>query len=345
MRDTGLDVARGVALIGIVAAHTISDNSSLLFVLGNGIAPLIFAALTGVTMARTGIPTIRNAVLTGGFLFILGVALGYTSSPVISVLQTLGVLHIATAVIARAGRIASGTLGLILVVTGPFVQAALSGERLGSYSPGFHGDWDGWFMGLAVNGTYPLVTWLGVPLIGFAIGRMNLTGLKGVTSVILPIAGFSIFHWLHGSKFDRFGDVAHLLSPVVTSPEEAAWIHLVPYGHTGSLTAVLVSLWLCMGIIGVVNSVELGITPVTGANTLTGYCLNVLMCTMPELRGTMVEFIMQVGVIILVANVCNKYLGTGVVEWVRRVIVKGKFDRLIHREEKRVESEPKLQDA
>ena len=326
-RDVGLDIARGTALTGIVAAHTLSDSSMLLYVLGNGIAPLMFALLTGVTMARTGVPSMANALLTGTFLFALGVLLGYTETPVIPVLQTLGVIHVTTAVVARLGKVVAGVMGLAAIVTGPFIQAYLSDVSQGPFAPGFNGEWDGSLQSLLLNGTYPLVTWWGVPLIGFAIGSLNASPFKGVLALGIPVGLFSAWHLARGSNFRMFGDVSHPLGPVSDNIADAPWVHALPYGHTGSALAAVIAASISMGIIWTVNGVNTGLPGTYGANTLSGYCINVLLCISPEARGGVPEWLLQCGLIAGVVFLSTKYIGKGPVEYVRSLIVSA----IIHR--------------
>ncbi|MDT9592037.1 heparan-alpha-glucosaminide N-acetyltransferase domain-containing protein [Nocardioides zeae] len=199
-RLLGLDVARAVAVIGMVGAHvgavrgpfTWSEPSTWTDVV-NGRSSILFAVLAGVSVALvTGrsrrpapseLPGMRlRLVGRGAAIFVVGVVLELLSTGIAVILTLYGLLYVAALPFLRWRRRWLWTAVAFLTLAGPplLVVAAI-------LTPG------GWFEGdgaTLVLGTYPLPVWLAFLLAGLAVGRTDLGRVR--TGVALLVAGAAV---------------------------------------------------------------------------------------------------------------------------------------------------------
>lgn len=188
-RIIGVDVARGLAMIGMFGAHlhvprevTTADPSTYLGLV-HGRSAILFALLAGVSLAIvtggqrpvTGraitdfrLRTLVRAVL----LFILGGLLSMLGTPVAVILEAYAALFVLvlptlTWSVKRLW-IAVG----VLTVLGPVVTIAFRTATYGLGVP-LYGAW-----GIGFGEYYPVATWLVFPLAGIAIGRTDLRSAR-----------------------------------------------------------------------------------------------------------------------------------------------------------------------
>ena len=221
-RITGLDAARGCALLGMVAVHILPAANSYTgrptFVWGifAGHSAALFAVLAGITVALvTGANNPYNGqkmrrsrvslAARAAVILLLGLALDELHLPVYNILPYYGLMFF-LAIPLTAARIrtllavAAGfaTLGPILVF---FTNSRL--HYTTTFNPNFSslfslpGDT---LITLLVGGTYPLVTWMSYLCLGLAIGRLNLRWLLTQVRLILVGAGLAFV----GSFFSTF---------------------------------------------------------------------------------------------------------------------------------------------
>jgi len=197
-RVTGVDVARGLAVLGMFAAHvgyTSADAGGLAAALdvANGRSSILFALVAGVSLA----------LVSGGRTPVVGLALVQTRTRVlvraVMLLALVGVLDLlgtrvllilgfyaAYFVLAlpflrwSPGRLAvlAGTVALVGPVLAYYVPELLA--RAGLHLPD---DGSGAFTDFLVSGHYPAVVWMAYVLAGLAIGRLDL----GATRVRLAL--------------------------------------------------------------------------------------------------------------------------------------------------------------
>jgi uncharacterized membrane protein YeiB len=234
-RVTGVDVARGLALFGMMATHvfeTIADDGSptAATVVAAGRSAATFAVVAGVSVAflsggRRGVHgrarTASAAGLAVRALLIgaVGLLLGFTSSvEVILAFYALMFLLAIPLLPLRPGRLA--VLCGVLAVASPVLLVATARLGLG------HGEGPdptpitlvtdplGVLLQLLVTGAYPVVVYLAYLCAGLAIGRLDLTSRR--------VAG-----WLFGGG----------LALAVTS-RVVSWSLLYPLGGMDRLVAV-----------------------------------------------------------------------------------------------------------
>lgn len=195
-RLTGVDAARGIALIGMIAAHALvmADDSGAptgTYLVVGGRSAALFAVLAGVGVAfMTGrrrvatAPDRRAAAAVLGVraaaLLLIGLALGWTDSDIAAViLPFYAVLFVLSVplVLLPSRALAGVALAVTLVV--PVASHAirpLLPEASGD-NPSFGqllGDPGGLLSELLLTGTYPALPWTAYLAAGIAIGRLPL---------------------------------------------------------------------------------------------------------------------------------------------------------------------------
>ncbi|MCY7395906.1 MAG: DUF1624 domain-containing protein [Nocardioides sp.] len=211
-RLVGLDVARCLALVGMVATHVVAartaegDLSVGQWVAG-GRASALFALLAGVGLALvTGGQrpvqgterTARSAGIVVRALLIatLGLALGGLDSGLAVILTNYGLLFLlATAFLALTARPLL-VLGAVWVLLTPAVSHLV---RPGLPARGFDSPTfalvhsPGEFLSeLFLTGYYPVLPWLAYLLVGLGVGRLDLTGPR-VPAVLVGVgAGLAV---------------------------------------------------------------------------------------------------------------------------------------------------------
>lgn len=161
----GLDLARALALIGMMAAHLGPSHP-----VTNGYPSVLFAVLAGVSMgiisARTpeDLPTTRFRLLLRGVILVgLGTVLSLVQSGIVEVLTAIGVCYVLLIPVVnwRIRRLA--ILLAVLVVGGPLLVAA------DNY---FVISWGDHEVAELLTGAYPLLAWLAYLLVGLLIHRL-----------------------------------------------------------------------------------------------------------------------------------------------------------------------------
>lgn len=294
-RDNALDWTRAIALIGIVAAHTLSNHGSLPFVLGNGIAPIMFGAIMGMTLFVHPATGLQVAV-TSVFLFVLGAILETTPTFVVPILMTFGIIYpIAWVIVTKTPWWVGLPLGAIGALSPPLIwrDTPFSQPALVPF-----GDGGGWLDSLFLRGTYPVVSWWFLPVLGFylmaVLTKFPVTRIVAVLAAIAGVGWFVYYHYAFGPAWTSLGDVSHMLSPPIGRDIVEWWS--VPYGHTGSALSYAIGLAACGGIWSVLSWTG-SPDSIIGRNTLSGYTMNVLMATSLSMFGDWTIFFSEMVVI------------------------------------------------
>ncbi|MDD7921259.1 DUF418 domain-containing protein [Actinomycetospora callitridis] len=195
-RVRGVDAARGIALLGMIAAHTLplaeGGQPTMVGRLVNGPAAALFGVLAGLSVAMlTGRrrlelgtePARRYAlrlVVRGLAIGSLGLALGQVALASIDVILTYyGVLFVLAVPLVFLSTRVLVVLGAVLTVlapvTGFLLRAQLPPTEL--LDPSFTmlvTDPAGLLTTLMFTGAYPVWPWLAYLCIGVAVGRLRL---------------------------------------------------------------------------------------------------------------------------------------------------------------------------
>lgn len=198
-RLVALDVARALALVGIVLVHVMGPHGAdgglpPGYVLGNSVAPALFALLSGVSLAlvsggarpftaqedrrRVRVGTVVRALLVA----VVGFTLASFNSSIAVILVYFSALWLVALPLlwlrVRTLLVASGLLATVGAVGAFFLRPLLPPR--GYASPFWFDLLDpGAFLSdLLFTGYYPVSSWLVYLLLGLALGRSDLTSLR-----------------------------------------------------------------------------------------------------------------------------------------------------------------------
>lgn len=237
-RIHGLDLARALAIIGMMAAHTGPDHF-----LTSGFPSVLFAVLAGVSMgiisARAASPAdARFRLLTRAVILIgVGVLLAAVQSHIVVVLIAIGVSYILLLPVL-AWRVRWLVVLLVgLVILGPVIVAAQEVWPL-AWNDEFLTDLLGW--------PYPITAWTAYTLLGLLIHRVALSW-----EVVLLLSGAAVFLLAQGVLLLAPG--ALLLAGMDPAAGgglsfAGAWLQGEP--HSGGLLDVLNAAGLSTAVIG-----------------------------------------------------------------------------------------------
>lgn len=204
-RLVAIDVARCLALLGMVATHVLVEreaDGSLSFghALAGGRASALFAVLAGVSIAlvtgrrrplvgaaraRTSAGLVVRAVLVAA----IGLLLGEVDSGIAVILTYYGVVFLLALPFVglsarRLALLAGGWLVLAPVVS-HLVRPSLPERQFSSPTWGqLVADPGGLLAELTFTGYYPAVPWLAYVLAGMAVGRLDLTSRRTATMLV-----------------------------------------------------------------------------------------------------------------------------------------------------------------
>ena len=212
-RIRGVDLARGLAMLGMLAAHVsmapelVPTDPSTWAGVVHGRSSILFATLAGVSVAlmtgRTTPPSGDELVrarlrllVRAVCLFVVGGAVQLLSTPVAVILEYYAVLLVLCVPLLRVRSrwlfTAAGAVALV-------VPSLLVGYRsLSGVVPGLSGG-GGELGQLALNGFYPVVVWAAFVLAGLGVGRLDLGAVR--VRRWLVVAGTSLAVLGYGSSW------------------------------------------------------------------------------------------------------------------------------------------------
>ncbi|MCD1145002.1 DUF1624 domain-containing protein [Kocuria sp. LUK] len=289
-RLVGVDAARGLALLGMVAVHTLpvwdaeAERASLSWSLFAGHSAALFAVLAGVGLAflSGGAAPHTGTRLTGdraglvgraAVLALVGLLLGFVAPPVNNILVYYGVFFL-LAIPFLGLRIRHLLIAATaFAVVSPFLMQ-WSLEVLPSHVYGNPTPWDlatdpvTVLAQLLLTGTYPALPYMSFLCAGLALGRMNLanrrvqTWLVGAGAALAVLAhGLSSLLLLGLGGYGRIWAATPWLSeaqideiivfgPDPSLPTTTLWWLIVPGPHTNTPFALLVSLGVAVAVLG-----------------------------------------------------------------------------------------------
>ncbi|MFD4550576.1 DUF418 domain-containing protein [Streptomyces sp. NPDC058466] len=219
-RLIGVDLARGLAVFGMYAAHVGPDPSDggatgFFMELSHGRSSALFAFLAGFSVVlitgrhapktgRAGRQAVAKVVIRAVVLLALGTALTMTGTPVEVILAFYGLYFLLVLPLYRLGArplaIIAASSALVLPQVLYVVQQALPGGP----DDGPDGIWawpaggDG-IVSLLFTGSYPALSWLPFVIAGMAVARLDLA--SAVVRVRLAITGGALALLGHGGSF------------------------------------------------------------------------------------------------------------------------------------------------
>ncbi|WP_345481096.1 DUF418 domain-containing protein [Amnibacterium soli] len=179
-RFAGVDAARGLAILGMLWAHTAADGTRQS--LADGRSSVLFATLLGCSVGlitggarpRRGADrreAVASVALRGLALIVLGLMLWTLGTPVAVVLDTYGALLLVLLPIVFAPTAVIAAVGVVAALAGPLVVQAVGEDLSTPFSPqrlpSLLGEW-------FVTGYYPGVVFAAYLCAGLVVARADL---------------------------------------------------------------------------------------------------------------------------------------------------------------------------
>ncbi|MEU8936387.1 DUF418 domain-containing protein [Streptomyces sp. NPDC048409] len=261
MRLVGIDLARGLAVFGMYAAHvgpdvTVGGPAGFLLETARGRSSALFALLAGFSLVIiTGRPRPRTGragrqarariVIRAVLVAALGYALTALDTDVDVILSFYGLIFLAVlplhrlrartlALVAAAGALVMPQLLYVIrssIEGGNWADAVIAGDPLARIT-----GTDG-FVELLFTGEYPVLTWVPFVVAGMAVARLDLIR-PGIRSR-LALAGGGLAVFGYGGSWLALRLVPHALSIVAAATDgglasSAWWSDAVgdPVAHT-----------------------------------------------------------------------------------------------------------------
>lgn len=261
-RLVGIDAARGVALLGMMAVHSLYEEDmpghpTLAFSLFGGRAAAAFAVLAGVGLAfMTGRRRVRMPDFPATSLLVLGRALaigliglllGYTDASLgACILPYYALLFVLAIPLLLLPTWAIGLSGLVIAVGVPVLQhiwlphlppATLENPTFGYV---FQHPVN-LLIELSLNGEYPALPWLAYICAGLVVGRLSLGRLRvaialAVTGIVLAV-GAAVTSSVLLNNYGGLGQIwAAQPGGILTVPETTEVLNLGADGTVPSDT-------------------------------------------------------------------------------------------------------------
>ena len=274
VRYVGIDLARFIAIAGMMAAHLLAPLAMFPGVsvserelargtslISNGAPAALFAVLGGVSIVFAtrkqlsgGLvgKAMASVAVRGVVLIVLGVLLGFVDNNIIVILAYYGVAMILVAPLIKAKSWVLASLAAVLGLGFGWLNITLR-RSLEVHMEGPHinvgfitSDPLGTLRAIFVTGEYPAITWVTYLLVGMLIGRAltsaTARGALGRTAAKLAVIGGAVFvvsqlvsNWLLGKLID-FGVIEPQASQQMSHTEilQAAQTQLLQIGGSGA---------------------------------------------------------------------------------------------------------------
>lgn len=184
----GLDIARGVALLGMVSVHVSFDSTGWWTTVSSGRASVLFITLAGVvvsTMDRRGSTSTQPTYLRrrAAALILVGLLMAATFW-YSTILHYYGVLFLAAPFLLKRTTRFLAVMAAAAIALGPVVIVALEPHTGWMYSLPMV---SGWLATTVVGMTmefYALIVWVGFFVVGILVGRLDLARRRNALSLL-----------------------------------------------------------------------------------------------------------------------------------------------------------------
>jgi uncharacterized membrane protein len=304
VRLVAVDVARAVALIGMMATHVLPDDrsgvSGLAHGLAGGRASALFAVLAGVSLAlgsggdRPTPERLRFArwatVTRAVVIAVIGLTLGGLPTPAAIILCYYACLFLLAPLVlgwpARRLAVVAGAWAVLAPVASHVLRRA--GDLGG---PGPNLSWAGLsspgvvLQHLLLTGYYPVLTWITYLLTGLAAGRLALGSPRVARNLAVAGAGLALLGRLVGEITVRLSDCAVPATGTrYGTGDTGSWWWLgADIAHTGEIGDLVHTTGTSLLVIGLALLVVTRVSPAlikpfaaAGAMTLTLYSAHVV---------------------------------------------------------------------
>jgi len=262
-RLQGVDVARALALLGMMAAHIggIADeldwaDPATWFAVAHGRPSTLFAVLAGVSIGLTsgrrtppGPPTIgrirARLAVRAVVVVAIGLVLMALETPVYVILPTYGALFLLVVPVLRLRPVSLLVVAVVCAVLSPLVAMATAPFYAGA------GTWE-----VQLGLVYPVVTFLAYVLVGLAVARVGLEARRTQVALLASGALVAVVAYAVGNALAPVPGDAALAFPGVPwtpigSSQSTALVQLFlsPRDHSSSVVDVLGTAGVAVAVI------------------------------------------------------------------------------------------------
>ncbi|HEX3828688.1 MAG TPA: heparan-alpha-glucosaminide N-acetyltransferase domain-containing protein [Sporichthyaceae bacterium] len=240
-RVIGVDVTRGIALLGMMAVHAFptfhhDGTPTLVIRVAGGRSAATFAVLAGVTLAflsggRHAVRGTERIAVSAGvvvravLIAAIGLSVGYANDADV-ILGAYALLFVLALPLLGLSRRALVGLATLVLAVAPVVLVWAFGLGLG-----FNPDRDNPTLGmllqpaklaerLLISGSYPVIAYLAYILVGLAIGRSDLNSIRVAWRILGSGLALAVVSWVvatyvlfHADGLAHLADAAGDASP------------------------------------------------------------------------------------------------------------------------------------
>lgn len=244
-RVHGVDLARGLAVVGMLAAHLLNTPAfdaaapETWIDLVNGRSSILFAVLAGVSLAlSTGAArppsrlgnARRRIAIRAAVLWIVGIALVLTGVPVLIILPAYAILFMlalpALGLRAPALWVITALLAVIMPFVHPYVAAADVWQAEAGVVTTVLAGW-----------AYPFTVWIAFVFAGLAIGRSGLSTLRVQLWLLGGGAVLAVTGYAAEASAARWADTDYLAAVWTARAHSSGLLEVI--GSGGFAVAVL----------------------------------------------------------------------------------------------------------
>ena len=287
-RIVGLDVARCLALVGMIATHTLPalepNGVTVVQQVAGGRSAALFALLAGVSLSlmsgrrtplrgQDRLAVSVGLVVRAALIALVGLLLGSLGSGIAIILTYYGVLFLMgipfLGLRARALAVLSGVWLCVVPVLSHLLRPHLPERDFGS--PVFTDLVEpvGLLSELLLTGYYPAVPWLAYLFAGMAVGRLDLSRWSTAAALTAVGAGLAAISWsastlllqqpgvrrtlvrtFEGPGFERDLDTTLDHGLYGTTPTGSWWWLAVDAPHTGTTFDLAHTIGTALVVIG-----------------------------------------------------------------------------------------------
>lgn len=359
-RLLGVDAARGIALLGMMATHIfpsrdVDGGATVAYALADGRASALFAVLAGMSLALADGGTrgqssgygrmLARVAVRAVLIGLVGLLLAMAGTNILVILTYYAVLFLLASPFIRLPAAVLVGLGITWAVLGPVVSHAVrDAYDLGQFieSPSFAAlaaDPGRVLTGLLLTGTYPAVTWLAYALVGAALGRVVLGTAALVAAAGGGLALTATAYLVSGVLVERGAEALQAAGGVSasgrffgTTPTTSWWWLAVDTPHSGTPFDLLATIGSSVLVISVMLLVVRGRAKwaffwltAAGSMTLSLYSLHILMVG-SDVGGTADPariWLLQVVIVLVVGMAWRAVLPRGPLESIVAAAVDG----------------------
>ncbi len=286
-RNIGIDVARGLALFGMIATHVVplrtDDGSALFSAVFAGRASALFAVLAGFSVVlstrrlldrpgmRAWAAAAAGLVVRGLLIGFIGLLLGSLNSGIAVILVNYGVMFALAAVLLRVRTAILGWLAPLWLIAAPVLSFII--RRLGDLQPAHRVPGIGnaldvtWLaQAITVTGYYPVLQWMGYVVLGMFLARLHWRTVRmgvgaaivgtatavlsaGVSSLLLSAGGRSALEIATARRPGQLDQALHESSFGIT-PTDTWWWLAISGPHSGTPFDMVGTAAVAVAVIG-----------------------------------------------------------------------------------------------